>query len=332
MRSVTNIGAAGYGYDSADATTTRLGSGVMESSDGFSEDLGLEATRFTGYFRDAETTLDYAKNRYHQPGMGRFMTVDSGRARPGSPGSWNRYAYTRGDPVNRVDRRGLDDCSADKSDDDGDNDCDDDDGDIGGSGVTFYDDVYASTQYEYFVTIFDPVSTVGQNGGGGGGGTTFAAAKSAFQGDAKTIANKKNFKTPCNNDFAALGTSAAAVQADAANLDIENGAGSTSLQASLYANTAVAGNAATQFGNQTIGQFFSTNPGVAAEAQLNGNTIYINPSMINLNNYYQNLATVLHEILHNVTGLSDDAIQTALGLSTSQVSNNITQKLLKDCF
>ena len=54
--------------------------------------------------------------------------------------------------------------------------------------------------------------------------------------------------------------------------------------------------------------------------------------MINLNNYYQNLATVLHEILHNVTGLSDDAIQTALGLSTSQVSNNITQKLLKDCF
>ena len=31
----------------------------------------------SGYFRDSETQLDYAKNRYHQPGMGRFhLTVD----------------------------------------------------------------------------------------------------------------------------------------------------------------------------------------------------------------------------------------------------------------
>jgi RHS repeat-associated protein len=67
--------------------------------------------KFTGYFRDAETTLDYAKNRYHQPGMGRFMTVDPylNSAGPQDPGSWNRYAYTRGDPVNRYDRTGKDD-------------------------------------------------------------------------------------------------------------------------------------------------------------------------------------------------------------------------------
>jgi len=88
----------------------------------------------SGYFRDSETGLDYAINRYHQPGMGRFMTPDPKRrsARPRSPGSWNRYAYTRGDPVNRIDRRGHDDCSADKSVDD----CDDyeDDGDDGGGG------------------------------------------------------------------------------------------------------------------------------------------------------------------------------------------------------
>jgi hypothetical protein len=30
---------------------------------------------------------------------------------PTDPGSWNRYAYTRGDPVNRVDPRGLNDCT-----------------------------------------------------------------------------------------------------------------------------------------------------------------------------------------------------------------------------
>jgi RHS repeat-associated protein len=59
--------------------------------------------KFATYFRDSETGLDYAQNRYHQPGMGRFMTADpyQASAGPGDPGSWNRYAYTRGDPVNR---------------------------------------------------------------------------------------------------------------------------------------------------------------------------------------------------------------------------------------
>jgi hypothetical protein len=42
--------------------------------------------------------------------MGRFLTPDPKRksARPSSPGSWNRYAYTYGDPVNHVDKKGLD--------------------------------------------------------------------------------------------------------------------------------------------------------------------------------------------------------------------------------
>lgn len=33
---------------------------------------------------------------------------------PASPESWNRYAYTRGDPVNRFDPAGLDNCSPDE--------------------------------------------------------------------------------------------------------------------------------------------------------------------------------------------------------------------------
>jgi len=66
--------------------------------------------KFTGYFRDSETGLDYAVNRYHQPGIGRFVSVDpyQGSAGPTAPGSWNRYAYTDGDPVNRLDTQGLD--------------------------------------------------------------------------------------------------------------------------------------------------------------------------------------------------------------------------------
>ena len=66
--------------------------------------------KFATYFRDSETGLDYANARYHQPGMGRFMTADPYKASAGAsdPGSWNRYAYTGGDPINRMDRTGLD--------------------------------------------------------------------------------------------------------------------------------------------------------------------------------------------------------------------------------
>src|SRR5579864_6326377 len=58
--------------------------------------------KFTGYMRDSETGLDYAKARYHNPGTGRFLTPDPSMATPTvatdptNPGSWNRYAYVQG--------------------------------------------------------------------------------------------------------------------------------------------------------------------------------------------------------------------------------------------
>ena len=68
-----------------------------------------DTEKFTGYFRDAATGLDYADQRYHQPGVGRFMTPDSAAsAKPNDPGSSNKYAYAGGDPVNRTDRTGQD--------------------------------------------------------------------------------------------------------------------------------------------------------------------------------------------------------------------------------
>ena len=67
--------------------------------------------KFTGYFRDAETGLDYAKKRFHNPGTGRFLTPDhSAAGAPNAPtltGNWNQYAYVGADPINRTDPRGL---------------------------------------------------------------------------------------------------------------------------------------------------------------------------------------------------------------------------------
>jgi RHS repeat-associated protein len=71
---------------------------------------GNGTEKFTGYFRDAETGSDYAINRYGLPGQGRFMTPDRVTGNAADPGSWNKYAYTRGDPINRVDPSGSDDC------------------------------------------------------------------------------------------------------------------------------------------------------------------------------------------------------------------------------
>jgi len=73
--------------------------------------------KFTGYFRDSETGFDYADQRFHNPGTGRFLTVDAGAPKLVDPGSWNRYAYVGGDPINSTDRLGMfssaEDCTAD---------------------------------------------------------------------------------------------------------------------------------------------------------------------------------------------------------------------------
>ena len=65
--------------------------------------------KFGTYFRDT-VGQDYADQRYYNGGMGRFWSMDPGgikTADPTDPGSWNRYAYVGGDPVNYYDPRGT---------------------------------------------------------------------------------------------------------------------------------------------------------------------------------------------------------------------------------
>ncbi|MDZ4801026.1 MAG: RHS repeat-associated core domain-containing protein, partial [Bryobacteraceae bacterium] len=88
----------------------RLGSTVETMP--FGEEMTASSddkTKFATYWRDASTGLDYADQRYYAPGSGRFMSADPYQASAGAgdPGSWNRYSYVEGDPVNRVDATGL---------------------------------------------------------------------------------------------------------------------------------------------------------------------------------------------------------------------------------
>jgi RHS repeat-associated protein len=66
---------------------------------------------FGTYVRDSTPSAqDYAGQRYYSNLMGRFLSPDPGgvkTANPKNPGSWNRYAYVNGDPVNFADPPGL---------------------------------------------------------------------------------------------------------------------------------------------------------------------------------------------------------------------------------
>ena len=240
-------------------------------------------------------------------------------ASPNDPTTWNQYAYVGGDPVNNSDSTGLDPDNPDtwNSPPSAPYFCWDS-GDETVPGVTCFGNNGPTTSAQ------GPKQAPFQ--------TSYKDARTAFQNDANNLAKKTKWKVPCNADFTALGTTAAAVQAAAGNVVFQNGTNSQVLEASLYANTPQAGAAAASFGGMTIGQFQTQNPGTVAQAQLNGITIYLNASLIDPSAYFQDIGIVLHELLHNVTGLSDGDIQSAFGLSTNQPSNNITQKLIKDCF
>ena len=65
--------------------------------------------KFTGYERDDETGLDFARARYYDSELGRFITPDPllSSAYPTSPQSWNRYSYVMNQPLNAIDPSGL---------------------------------------------------------------------------------------------------------------------------------------------------------------------------------------------------------------------------------
>ncbi len=68
-----------------------------------------DRVKFGTYTRDSFTGLDYADQRFYASSYGRFNTADPYRASAGAgdPGSWNRYAYVTGDPINLLDPGGT---------------------------------------------------------------------------------------------------------------------------------------------------------------------------------------------------------------------------------
>jgi RHS repeat-associated protein len=65
--------------------------------------------KYTDQELDSSTGLYFYGARYYDATLGRFMSPDSGVPYPNDPQSFNRYSYTRNNPMNRVDPSGNDD-------------------------------------------------------------------------------------------------------------------------------------------------------------------------------------------------------------------------------
>ena len=241
--------------------------------------------------------------------VGRFNTPDpyAASAGPNDPGSWNRYSYTRGDPINRRDPRGT---------------CDED---------TAYSvnvcDTFSLLDLEPVISwpgdgyisgsdVSDQIMTAVNAAIQMAGEIAYAQALGAFTAAAAYIGSGQGLlnSPPCTGDLAAVHTNAGVVQ-EAANYAVfQNVIVNSTTMASVYAGgvgPAPAG---------TVGSVMAVSPlGTLALSDAGGNNIYPNGPLISglLNGVYtirnsagaiqpfSVTAILLHELLHSVTGLTD---------------------------
>ena len=122
-RMISKVAAGSTNYFLSDWLSVRLtmdtgGSVVgrqahLPFGEDFAESGTQEKHHLTSYERDSESSSDYAVNRQYSQSVGRFMRPDPfrGSCDSSNPQNWDRYSYSRNEPVNRSDPSGLDDIS-----------------------------------------------------------------------------------------------------------------------------------------------------------------------------------------------------------------------------
>lgn len=66
---------------------------------------------FTGHVSDSVTGLTYMQQRYYDPQIGGFLSVDPVAASSGSVAGFNRYRYANGNPYGFTDPDGRESCT-----------------------------------------------------------------------------------------------------------------------------------------------------------------------------------------------------------------------------
>jgi len=87
----------------------QAGVGGRTTAQGYSQPDGVRQG-FTGYEKDGETGLNFARARYYSSPMGRFTSTDPIYFEPWKirdPQGWNLYSYVRNNPLKYIDPLGL---------------------------------------------------------------------------------------------------------------------------------------------------------------------------------------------------------------------------------
>jgi hypothetical protein len=223
---------------------------------------------------------------------------------PGDPGSWSRYAYTRGDPVNRGDPAGTCDLAITFWGDD-----------------SFYTDCDASLGSDFNPAAYAQcMATPGcytQTGGQGSVPAGFSIP--GMNNAASALQNLLTLSLggPCSTDLSALAqeqlkvgsTGAVGKPVSAQTIDsvastiLQNSYvynGSTSPTPYTVANFGSLPGNQTPFAGETVGDVFNASPGIMALSQKTGYAIFVNSSAwAGFSSNYAT-ATMLHEIIHRV--------------------------------
>ena len=269
--------------------------------------------KFTGMERDAESGLDHTLYRQYASNLGRWLSPDPDGGSVSNPQSLNRYGYVSNNPTNFIDPLGLYRYREYER----------------GGGIWPRDPLFGDLYDAFFGS---GTGSPNLPPGEGSGSSSFAGARNTLRRAAKELAKRDFTKKPdCMKDLELLGVTAAQVQQGCTDAVFLNGIGSDVSRASLYANSPIEAIRGAPGVTRTVGDFFAANPGVVAQAELGGSDIYINPALITGSDFYGNQGLVLHEVLHNVTGLTDDDMKRALGLPEAAPSKVIADRLVKDC-
>ncbi len=291
---------------------------------------------FATYYRDKTTALDYADQRYYSALTGRFVTPDPYQASGGvaEPGSWNRYAYVEGDPVNFGDPRGLlrEACPFLSCSEGGD-----------------FTDGWGSDSGGWFSGADTGIGSTDSRGGAGSGGSaSFRTSKTrVYDAIYSHIAKLgTELSSDCLSDLGKFGIAQTTLTYNAARLRLGDITSSGDLWSGLYLYSASYSAALhdPKNGDLTIAQWYKAQgeqsqqvhaATVASSAvSRNGPVVYIDPSYFNGAASEDVAATVIHELIHAISGAFDDQIQLRLfgpaGVNPKDTSN-ITKKLREDC-
>jgi RHS repeat-associated protein len=292
--------------------------------------------KFAETFRDADTGLDYALNRYYASGIGRFLSVDpvKGSARPGLPQSWNRYGYVLNDPVNLTDPTGTNW----PEDDDGEARCNLD------PQTAEPPDVLACLALEMvFMQGMRPQRTRYKP-------TLWDRAMANLTAGANLVGDLLDFgglasKPDCRKDLDAiqsqLGVSPATISDFVQYGTTWNSAdkNSTAAIGLFVPATADYNTIEDRMPTLTISQYVSgaTKAASAPPGSALAGNIYFQAQYAATLSPIRAAALLMHEVLHTAGAVDSDILK-ALGFDPTKVDANeiksveITNKLLKDCF